>query len=104
MTKTDKHRASDETDEQVTTFADGWELRISRRSGEGITALLTNGHDTWSLSRDETIVFDLATYGYVPRLSFDNAQHPTVIWSKEDGGSPFVWFCGLDVADWSHPL
>lgn len=95
---------SEHVDEQVTAFGDGWELRIILHPENGVTARLANGQETYELARDETILFDLGTFGYVPALSFDNANCPTVIWSKPDGGSPFVWFCGVGVADWSHPL
>ena len=41
--------------------------------------------------------------GFTPEMSVDNVGRPTVIW-RRDGTSPFVWFCAINVADWSHTL
>ena len=57
----------------------------------------------YAITRRSTALFDLALNGFAPEMSVDNLGRPTVIW-RRDGTSPFVWFCGIDVADWSHPL
>lgn len=94
-------------DAHVTVFDDGWQLTVTLHKGvvSGATAELRNDLDGshYAITRQSTALFDLAGNGFLPELGVDNPGRPTVIWRRE-GTSPFVWFCAIDVADWSHPL
>jgi hypothetical protein len=95
-------------DSQVTGFSDGWLLTVTLHKGvaSGATAELRNDRlgSHYAIMRQSTALFDLAPRGFEPEMSVDTQRRPTVIWRKNDGSSPFVWFCALDVAEWSHPL
>jgi hypothetical protein len=94
-------------DAHVTAFDGGWHLTVTLHKGvvSGATAELRNDREGshYAITRQSTALFDLALNGFAPEMSVDNLGRPTVIW-RRDGTSPFVWFCGIDVADWSHPL
>lgn len=94
-------------DEHVTVFDDGWKLTVTLHKGAvaGATAELRNDRegDHYAITRQSTALFDLDLNGFTPEMSVDNFGRPTVIW-RRDGTSPFVWFCAINVADWSHPL
>lgn len=92
-------------DAQVTAFDGGWQLTVTLHIGvvSGATAELRNEREHYAITQQSTVLFDLASGGFEPEMSLDNLGRPTVIWRK-DGASPFVWFCAIDVADWSHPL
>lgn len=93
-------------DAQVTEFADGWQLTVTFHRGvvAGATAELRNDREHYAITQQSTVLFDLALNGFEPKMSLDNLGRPTVIWHNDDGRSPFVWFCAIDVAQWSHPL
>lgn len=93
-------------DAHVTEFDGGWRLTVTLHKGvvTGATAELRNGDQHYAITRQSTVLFDLLPSGFEPEMSIDNLGRPTVIWRKDDGSSPFVWFCAIDVADWSHPL
>lgn len=92
-------------DQQVTTLDDGWRLTVTLHKGAvcGATAELRNDTQHFAITRQSTTLFDLAAEGFEPSLSIDSSGNPAVVWRRDDA-SPFVWFCGIDVADWSHPL
>lgn len=89
----------------VRSFDGGWRLTVTLHKGavSGATAELRSADQHFAITRQSTVLFDLAAQGFEPMMSVDSQGNPTVIWERE-GASPFVWFCGLDVADWSHPL
>lgn len=97
-------RAAD-GDRVVRTFDGGWRLTITLHKGAvwGETAELRSDDQHFAITRQSTGLFDLAAQGFEPMMSVDSRGNPTVIWTRE-GASPFVWFCGLGVADWSHPV
>lgn len=95
-------------DAQVTAFDGGWLLTVTLHKGvvSGATAELRNddAERHYAITQQSTALFDLLPAGFEPDMSVDNLGRPTVIWRKDDGSSPFVWFCAINVADWSHPL
>ena len=95
-------------DTHVTVFDGGWQLTVTLHKGgvSGATAELRNdrAQSHYAITRQSTTLFDLALNGFEPEMSLDDLGRPTVIWRREGGPSPFVWFCAIDVADWSHPL
>ena len=97
-------RAAD-GDRVVRTFDGGWSLTVTLHKGavSGATAELRSADQHFAITRQSTALFDLAAEGFEPMMSIDSRGNPTVIWRRE-GASPFVWFCGLDVAEWSHPV
>lgn len=97
-------RAAD-GDRVFRTFEGGWTLTVTLHKGavNGATAELRSADQHFSITRQSTALFDLAAEGFEPMMSIDSRGNPTVIWRRE-GASPFVWFCGLDVAEWSHPV
>lgn len=100
--------ASRDGDTHVTMFDGGWRLAVTLHKGvvSGATAELRNDAlgDHYAVTQQSTALFDLGSDGFEPEMSMDNLGRPTVIWRKDDGSSPFVWFCAINVADWSHPL
>lgn len=92
-------------DAYVTMLDGGWQLTVTLHKGvvAGATAELRNEREHYAITQQSTILFDLASNGFEPDISVDNLGRPTIIWRKDDE-SPFVWFCAIAVADWSHPL
>lgn len=90
--------------EHINTFDDGWELRVTLRPGKTMTASLRRDDDVYTLISADTSLMDLFATGYDVDMSVDNLGRPTVLWRPSPGSSPFVWFCGIGVADWSRPL
>ena len=92
-------------DAHVAMLDGGWQLTVTLHKGvvSGATAELRNDREHYAIMQQSTALFDLSSNGFEPHISVDSSDRPTVIWRKGDE-SPFVWFCALDVADWSHPL